>query len=110
MKLIITTAFIVLSLSGFAQSQVKIVTHDAVYDTCHQWNINVDSLGVIFEHMVPLSGETHHCCYHNYFCTISGLLIYKGKKYAYDLNSGGWASLRSLDYKEQFLLACTDKR
>jgi hypothetical protein len=34
-------------------------------------------------------------------------LIYNGTKYKYVLNAGGWALLSTLDFKKDFMLACT---
>lgn len=104
--ILLFTSFIVMYCS--AQTPVQVLSKLRLTDTCH-WNINMDSIDVIFAYMTPLAGPTHHCCYNNFSCEITGMILYKSKKYSYYLNAGGWAHLTSEDYKYQFLLACTKK-
>ena len=107
-KLLILISISLITETCCAQNRVQVLSKERSTDTCH-WKINLDSIGVILSYMTPLKGEIHHCCYNNYSCSITGKVIYKGKKYNYDINAGGWAGLWSEDYKDQFLLACTKK-
>ncbi len=111
MKMVLILIYLMLlNTACFNQPNVKILTHKVDLDTCKQWKINLDSLATIIANMTPLPGEIHHCCYHNYHCYINGTLTYKGETYNYYLNAGGWIDMYSFDYKDQFSLACTDKR
>jgi len=97
-----------------AQKNVRVLSYkiDTIANNeCDKWNYpNKDTLEMIISKMTSLSGEEHHGCYDNYSCDIEGEIIYKGMKYSYSLNAGGWIQLVSLDYSKQFLLACTDKK
>ena len=94
----------------FAQKKTKIQSYHLYLgkEECKQWNYPTRKiLKEIFDKMTPLEGPTHHCCYNNFSCTIDGKIIYKGKKYNYSVNAGGWAELSSITGHEWFYLACT---
>lgn len=52
LALIISTCFIVMHCS--AQTPTQVLSKQRLTDTCH-WNINMDSIDVIFAYMTPLS-------------------------------------------------------
>lgn len=108
-KLVSVILFVCLTQWCYSQPRMKVLSHNRNKDTCN-WNINLDSVEVILNAMTPLAGPTHHCCYNNFSCGIDGEVVYKGEKYKYTLNAGGWVSLWRGDYKESFLFACTKKQ
>lgn len=93
----------------YCQPRMKALSHTRDRDSCN-WHINLDSVEFILNAMTPLAGPTHHCCYNNFSCWISGEVLYKGEKYTYNLNAGGWVSLWRKGNNENILFACTKKR
>jgi len=116
----ISILIILCSLCSFfficaVHSQVKVKILSYKVDTlsnhdCSEWHYPLkNELIKVVSKMTKISGEEHHGGYNNYSCYIRGKLIYKGIKYNYSLNAGGWMMLSSIYGSDWFYLACTYK-